>query len=135
MTHEVTQRARGTGSISQYGYVRLQAGKVKKVEHLRIAEAVLGRPLPIGAVVHHVNGDKSDNRKTNLVICQDQRYHLLLHTRMASIEATGNPDARKCWICRTYDEQKNLVTHRRAHYHRECDREYQRIRRAKRSSK
>lgn len=128
-------RPRGTGSVSQYGYVRVQKDKVKKVEHLRIAEKALGKPLPSGAVVHHANGDKADNRRGNLVICPDQRYHLLLHTRMAAMEATGNPDFRKCWICRQYDDPINLVTHLRAHYHRECDREYQRTMKLKRSQK
>lgn len=121
--------------MSQYGYVRVQKDKIKKVDHLRIAEAALGKPLPSGAVVHHANGYKADNRRGNLVICQDQRYHLLLHTRMAAMEATGNPDFRKCWICRQYDDPSNLVTHQRAHYHRECDREYQRTMKLKRSQK
>lgn len=132
---EVATRPRGTGSISQFGYVRRQHCKVKKVEHLRIAELALGKRLPSGAVVHHANGDKADNRNENLVICPDQRYHLLLHTRMAAMEATGNPDSRKCWLCHQYDEPSNLVTHRRAHYHRECDREYQRTMKLKRSQK
>lgn len=132
---QVAIRARGTGSISQFGYVRVQRNKVKKVEHLRIAEAVLGKPLPHGAVVHHANGDKSDNRKKNLVICPDQRYHLLLHTRMEAMAESGNPDWRKCWLCGQYDDTSNLVTHQRAHYHRECDREYQRTMKLKRSSK
>lgn len=47
--------------MSQYGYVRVQKDKIKKVEHLRIAEAALGKPLPSGAVVHHANGYKADN--------------------------------------------------------------------------
>lgn len=122
----MSNRARGTGSVSQYGYVRLQQNNVKKVAHLRVAETALGKPLPPGAVVHHANGDKLDNRNANLIICQDQRYHLLLHTRMAAMEASGNPDWRKCWICGKYDDSSNLVTHRRAHYHRGCDRIYQR---------
>lgn len=27
----------------------------------------------------HVNGDPQDNRPANLVICQDQSYHQLIH--------------------------------------------------------
>ncbi len=128
-------RQRGSGGITEHGYVRRQHNKVKMVEHLRIAESALGKSLPAGAVVHHANGNKADNRNANLVICPNQRYHFLLHTRMAAINATGNPNSRKCWICGKYDEQKNLVTHQRAHYHRECDRAYQRSMKLKRTTK
>ena len=51
-------------------------------EHVLVAERALGKYLPTGAVVHHVNVDRRNNAPTNLVICENQTYHKLLHVRM-----------------------------------------------------
>ena len=50
-------------------------------EHVLVAEQALGKQLPGGAVIHHVNGDPTDNRSENLVICQGQGYHMGIHKR------------------------------------------------------
>lgn len=70
-------------------------------EHVRVAEEALGKKLPPGAQVHHVNGDKRDNRNSNLVICENQEYHSLLHVRARVLRAGGDPDTQRiCWGCR-----------------------------------
>ena len=68
--------------------------------HILIAERALGRHLPAGAQVHHVDGNKQNNATTNLVICQDAAYHKLLHARMRVVRAGGNPNTQKvCCDC------------------------------------
>jgi len=67
-------------TISGYITLKLEDGSTVQ-EHRYLAEKALGKPLPKGCIVHHVDGNPGNNKKYNLVICQDQRYHSLLHKR------------------------------------------------------
>mgnify|MGYP000915328673 FL=1 len=105
------RRARGSGGYNSLGYhVSMDKGR-QRLTHILIAERVLGKPLPAGAVVHHANCDPSDNRNENLVICPDQRYHLLIHRRTRAFEATGDANKHKCCHCGEYDDAANMHEH------------------------
>jgi hypothetical protein len=66
--------------------------------HRARAEKALGKPLPPKAVVHHADGSKSEFAP--LVICENQAYHGLLHTRMRVKQMGGNPNTdRVCAYC------------------------------------
>jgi hypothetical protein len=90
--------------------------------HILIAEKALDKPLPSDAVIHHVNGSKDNGQ---LVVCQDQNYHMLLHRRKKAIDACGHASWRKCWICKAYDNPINLVFCKHNIYHKECARKYE----------
>lgn len=54
-------------------------------EHILVAEKTIGRRLKKGKeVVHHINGDKSDNRPENLLVC-DRSRHRSLHRSLGEI--------------------------------------------------
>lgn len=67
---------------TQNGYVFVNSDKyIRKKEHVIVAENALGRKLKLGECVHHINGDRADNRKQNLLVCTIG-YHSSLHERM-----------------------------------------------------
>jgi len=126
------KRPNGAGFIA-LGYVAKQVNGVKQFEHVRVAEAALGKPLPPGAVVHHVNEVKTDNRGANLVICPDRAYHNLIHARMDAMAASGDPNKRACRHCKQYDHiaamrdyETKAGTH--AYWHVECSRAAAKVR-------
>jgi hypothetical protein len=92
-----------------YGYV---------FEHIIIAEKALGKPLPIKTIIHHHTPEQ-------LVICQDQAYHLLLHQRQRALKACGHANWRKCKRCHLYDNPINLSFPKSGGaYHKDCEAQY-----------
>lgn len=84
-------------------------GNTRRV-HILLAEKALGRRLPPGVQVHHVNEDTMDARPENLVICPDAAYHKLLHRRTEALDACGNADWLKCCFCKQHDAPENVKT-------------------------
>lgn len=101
-----------------------QSGYVKY--HIFIAEKALGKNLHSKAVVHH-------HSKEQFVICEDQKYHMLLHLRARAMEVCGHVDWRKCNFCKKYDAPENLfisLNHGSVR-HRSCYNEYQKNKKEK----
>lgn len=78
------------------------------MEHILLAESALGKPLPVGAIVHHTDERKGQVDPRGLVICPNESYHQLLHQRSRALSACGNADWRKCNLCHQYDDPRNL---------------------------
>ncbi len=67
--------------------------------HVLMVEEVLGKKLPEGACVHHLDMNQRNNNPSNLVVCENQTYHMLLHRRAEALKACGDANKRKCWVC------------------------------------
>ena len=108
-----------------HGYhVRNRKGKIV-YEHTEIVERVLGRKLKGRECIHHVDGDKTNNENSNLVVCPDDKYHQLLHRRQRALEATGDANMLKCCYCLEYDKPENLRIYAKSPpRHGECNKRY-----------
>lgn len=106
-----------------------RAGKAGYVlEHVIVAEAALGKYLSPEHPVHHHNTDKSDNSNTNLVICENQEYHHLLHRRMRALAICGNADWRVCGLCRAYGDPETMYINGYRALHLPCKYAYHKAR-------
>jgi hypothetical protein len=54
-------------------------------EHIVIAERLLGRALRRGEIVHHIDGDKTNNTDDNLAVLASQSEHIRLHRARGDI--------------------------------------------------
>lgn len=85
------KKDQGSGVIVNNGYIMIRClDKVYRYQHILVAERILGKPLPHGAIIHHVDGCKYNNEPSNLVICPDKSYHNLIHKRMKELGYENN---------------------------------------------
>lgn len=101
-------RSRGVNYVK--GYV---PGGRQVSKHVELAEKALGKRLPPGAVVHHIDEDPRNNDPSNLVVCPNEAYHKLLHTRMKAFEACGNYNWQKCQYCGEWDAPESMQSIRK----------------------
>jgi hypothetical protein len=97
----------GGGIVNHYavnhspGHPRAHGGTSKVYQHILVAEKALGHALPADACVHHVDEVKTNNTNSNLVICENNAYHRLIHARLKIVKRGGDPNREKvCSKCR-----------------------------------
>lgn len=100
-TGEKHGRWKGGRNLTAQGYVRLSVPKYpgkNTPEHRWVMEQHLGRPLEKNEHIHHLNGDKMDNRIENLEIV-DRSTHNRLHfqDRLPGVLASHQAKKRFSW--------------------------------------
>ena len=119
----VSKHCSGGLFITKPGHPR--ANKDNHVfEHIVIAEGVLGKPLPQKAVIHHFDGNPANNTSSNIVICENQAYHLFLHQRTRAFKACGNASWIRCGYCQGYSAPEDMYISTGYGRHKECIKKY-----------
>ena len=73
-------------SISPNGYIKIWVGfKKYELEHRLIMEKHLDRKLGRYELVHHIKGDKKDNRIENLELVNGLKEHNNMHPRERNV--------------------------------------------------
>ena len=120
------------------GTRRMEEGRIRiyKPEHPRsdkkgyvlrsilVVEEKSSISIPAGCIIHHANEDWTDDSPSNLVVCNNIAYHMYLHQRKRAYDACGNANWRKCWVCKEYDDKKNLLKSGTGHHHFLCRKQY-----------
>lgn len=83
-----------TSYINHSGYKEVWCGRGDgsrgrkdgyRLEHHLIVEDLIGRKLQKGEVVHHINGDKLDNRIENLSLFETMSLHRQAHNSLEDV--------------------------------------------------
>ena len=106
-TRERNPNWRGGRHVASNGYVKIRVGVNHHLadvsgyayEHRVIAEKSLGRRLLHGEIVHHLNGDKTDNRSENLAVRAGRGEHWLDHRKRTDLRCPGEPNSVVTCLC------------------------------------
>lgn len=95
--------------LQKNGYMTLMIGNKRYYVHRMVMEEHLGRPLRDDEEVHHINGDRTDNRIENLELI-NKREHRRLHATKRGLgkDRIGIPPANK-----TPEDVINLIVQMR----------------------
>ena len=75
-----SRRSSGIRTRTKNGYAQYNSGNGWKWTHRRVAEKKMGGSIRPGYEVHHINGNKRDNRPSNLRVLS-KAQHRAIHRK------------------------------------------------------
>lgn len=87
----VMKHGDGRKMVYAPGDPQQHGSKLYAYNYRLVAAKILGRPLARNEVVHHINGDRSDDRPENLQI-MTQGEHMTLHAALRRAKKNGGQE-------------------------------------------
>lgn len=113
MKHKTIRISKNHPHINNHGHILIYRLK---------AEKALGKYINPKHPIHH--------HENELIICENEQYHKLLHQRTKALKICGYANWRKCQYCKQYDDIKNLSIPKCDNlYHKLCAANYRQIKR------
>ncbi len=78
--YSTRRRSNGMKTRIKNGYAQYNTGNGWKWTHRRVAEKKMGNSIRPGYEVHHINGNKRDNRPSNLKVLS-KAAHRAIHRK------------------------------------------------------
>uniref|UniRef100_A0A6M3XGI6 Putative homing endonuclease n=1 Tax=viral metagenome TaxID=1070528 RepID=A0A6M3XGI6_9ZZZZ len=93
--------------ITSHGYEKIYIGigdyradsKGYAYVHRLIAEKILGRSLRKGEEVHHIDGNRSNNAESNIVVLPSRKIHQFEHRTTSHLREPLEPNTLICCAC------------------------------------
>ena len=106
-TGEHNNNWKGGKTLSSHGYVLIKVPTGHPLrqahgyayEHSVVASQQLSRALSKGELVHHLNGDKADNRPENLMVLPSNAHHFLNHRKHPERRKPNEPNTTLVCAC------------------------------------
>lgn len=94
--HEIQK---GSKYLNYHGYNEIYVGEKEAklygrnkgkyvIEHRKVMQDFLGRPLLENEIIHHIDGDKLNNDLSNLYICNSMSEHRDMHNSLENVSMT-----------------------------------------------
>lgn len=105
---------------STHGYICCWYKGKRTYEHIKVMEEHLQQELPIGSIIHHIDGDGTNNDISNLYLCKNRAEHKELHRVLRNIKAGVPINKVYCSFCKMWKDRSEMVANRLSGHCKVC---------------